>query len=344
MATRKSWRAIPPKGWIPVEVRFENEPFYVGWRNLQSRLLEEPFFRQTIDRLRKEPDRALTIRTDIETLLAAGEGTETSIEPAGVIFHLSRCGSTLITNYLKAVTNAVVLSEADPFLDLLTLCVFEVDCARAARAGQLLKAAANVFSYYRSPIAEPLVLKLSPLNSFCLVRARELWPTARFAIVVRDPVAIVKSNATKRARWLQRRQWRAGFFPWAPISPHQMHDIEFCSRALGDFCGALLRGIDDKCMIIDYSQIDAKTMSEVAQWFGLNIRDDSDESIRAVMSKYSKAVSSTEWCPRPKQPDDILDAMVDSGTQRWAMEPYNQLLKKRREIRCETQSSCGSRF
>ena len=37
-----------------------------------------------------------------------------SMRPAGLIFHMSRCGSTLVGQMLAALENTVVLSEAGP--------------------------------------------------------------------------------------------------------------------------------------------------------------------------------------------------------------------------------------
>jgi len=156
VAKESSWRAVPPRGWVPTEVHFDRAPFYVKWEDLHGQLPSEPFFKQSLDRLRKEFKGTFAIRTDIKTLLNAAALPTSAVEPAGIIFHLSRCGSTLVANCLRAATEALVLSEADPFLDLLLLSVFEPDRRRCDEIEESLKAVATTFAYHRSAVANKL--------------------------------------------------------------------------------------------------------------------------------------------------------------------------------------------
>ena len=57
-----------------------------------------------------------------------GQGGRPALEPSGFVFHLSRCGSTLIANSLQTAPKALVLSEPEIVAEVL------------ARAPSLLKA------------------------------------------------------------------------------------------------------------------------------------------------------------------------------------------------------------
>ena len=72
--------------------------------------------------------------TTLKELLAdarwrlGGQGGRPALEPSGFVFHLSRCGSTLIANALQTAPGALVLSEPEILAEVL------------ARAPSLLKA------------------------------------------------------------------------------------------------------------------------------------------------------------------------------------------------------------
>ncbi len=50
--------------------------------------------------------------TEFDVLLQLEKSLD-SVAPTGFIFHSSRCGSTLVANACRAITNSIVLSEAN---------------------------------------------------------------------------------------------------------------------------------------------------------------------------------------------------------------------------------------
>src|SRR5580658_4905388 len=89
----------------------------VRWMQFPNKELREPFFHQTVARLRRAEPPALEFDTEAEALLALANELP-PITPAGLIFHVSRCGSTLVCNALRT-GRARILSEAAPLSRLL---------------------------------------------------------------------------------------------------------------------------------------------------------------------------------------------------------------------------------
>ena len=93
-------------GWAPVS-------FAAGraeWIYYGTRRFSEPFFEDSVRRCLKNPfARAFRFSAPIP----AGQ---TGLEPAGFIFHMSRCGSTLISQMLGSLPRVVAISEA-PAID-----------------------------------------------------------------------------------------------------------------------------------------------------------------------------------------------------------------------------------
>ena len=109
--------------WLPVALELDRFPAVVSdaslrWMEFDGSTFAEPFFEQTISRLRQSTPAVREIDTDLETLLRAGK-TRPKVAPAGFIFHVSHCGSTLVANALKTAKGAVVVAEHPVVANLL---------------------------------------------------------------------------------------------------------------------------------------------------------------------------------------------------------------------------------
>lgn len=332
MGEHKRWRAGPPKGWVPVKVVLDHAPPYLEWEELGSDSLHEPFLLQSLNRLRAERGGRRIVKTDLQALLESNKDG-LSIAPAGVIFHVSRCGSTLVTNYLKGATPALVLSEPDPFMDLLRPgTILPLHLRPRVGLGELLNSLVVAFACCRSDRPERVVLKLSPLNNWAIRQARELWPNTSFAVLIRDPTDVVLSNCAKRAPWLRGRgklSREGRSFAWVPASPHQMSDIEYCARAVGEFYDALASGLDNKCIVVDYSDIDTFILKGVATWFKLPLLSGAEEHARLVLSKYSKTLAGANWIGISTKCDRRFLAVAEASVQQWASPSYIRILASR---------------
>src|SRR5215213_6769425 len=112
------------KGWMPVDaVVVEGRPG-LSWMDMAGVSLSEPFFQQTVERARRDDRRELF--TEFDVLLELEKQLE-SVAPTGFIFHSSRCGSTLVANACRAVSNSIVLSEANAIDKLIARFITDVD-------------------------------------------------------------------------------------------------------------------------------------------------------------------------------------------------------------------------
>jgi hypothetical protein len=103
-------------GWLPISLLRGPRLPQAIWLQFSSTKLTEPFLQQTIARLMSERPSAERV-TDLDESLRVSDGLP-EVRPAGLIFHISRCGSTLVTNMLKLVSGVTCVSEA-PLVNLL---------------------------------------------------------------------------------------------------------------------------------------------------------------------------------------------------------------------------------
>jgi len=102
-------------GWTPVKVFFRGSEAWTESIYTGSRRFTEPFFQDSIRAARRNPFTAIFRREMPLEAAGAMEG----LHPTGFVFHMSRCGSTLIAQMLAALDRAIVISEAAPIDDVL---------------------------------------------------------------------------------------------------------------------------------------------------------------------------------------------------------------------------------
>jgi len=89
---------MPPPSRVPVRI----DAGWVEWLDVGTLRFTDPFFENTVRRAGRRAG------------IAPGPG------PAGLIFHVSRCGSTLISQMLSTA-GQLVLSEPPPVDDIFRL-------------------------------------------------------------------------------------------------------------------------------------------------------------------------------------------------------------------------------
>lgn len=320
-ANRWMWR--PTKQWLPIALQLEEHPFNASWMDFGSMVLSQPLFQQSVLELRSSaPGKEREVTTDLATVIEAGTRCA-DVVPAGIIFHLSRCGSTLLSNALRLAENTTVLAEATPIINLLAPGIDRGEEKSESLAGAI-RALVNLYSHYGSSVPKSMVIKLAPIDLYELGRARVYWPGVPFVIVIRNPVEVIASNVAQRPPWLANRvssPRERRIFDWAPLRPHEMSDEEYCARAIGCFCTEALKCRDGNCTIISYERLDEEMVGAVSRLFGLRLPSPEDCHFRRVFGTYSKDPALMRPFKNTRT-DAGLVRSIEQAAQRWAMEPY----------------------
>src|ERR1700722_13069754 len=102
--------------WTPVAINLGPGAATIDWGDLRGVRFAEPFLHQTIERWAGD-DPAPLVRTGIDALAALDDAP--ALDPTALIFHLSRCGSTLLSRLLSMSPGTLVVSEPAPVNTLL---------------------------------------------------------------------------------------------------------------------------------------------------------------------------------------------------------------------------------
>lgn len=331
------------KGWLPVSLGIDPQTPLVSdipvrWLEFGETPLAEPFLRDTIDKLRTEKPARREIETSLEELLRLARVTG-PVTPAGFIFHISHCGSTLIANALKTAGTAVVASEPRTISEVLRpasasmLGSFLSTRWDAVRTG-ILRAIMTQLAVYRTGEPEPLIIKFASINIRSIALIRRIWPEVPCLVVIREPMEVIVSNK-HGGGWMQLKaspEMAMEAFGWRdlPRPVAGMSDEEYAARVIGSFFEAALQSMDEKVMVVDYSQLTKDRLAEIGSLFGVGI-DPDGERMQAVLGSYAKD-------PLQKQPfrDDRLKkqwmatVLLRSAAEVWAVPGYRALTQMAR--------------
>ena len=99
------------RGWTPVRVWGEGSASTVEWAVIDG-AFTEPFFEETLGSVMTEPFAAAFRRVTPIAALADPDVEAAAARPTGLIFHTSRCGSTLVAPALASLAGKLVLVRA----------------------------------------------------------------------------------------------------------------------------------------------------------------------------------------------------------------------------------------
>jgi sulfotransferase family protein len=268
--------------WIPARCVLAHTRSTITWMNFAGRSLDDPFFDQTIRRF----DGVLEqYDSDLRHEPAMEPGA--SLEPTAFIFHMSRCGSTLFSNCLRAVDDAIVIGEAQPCNAALTPyseLVWPFEPAEwPAERDRLLRRFVACLGQRLKGNERRFFVKFSSWNTMRLGVIRALWPTTPCIFLSRDPVEVMVSNLSSNTGWMTLKyspaQSRA-LFGWRDADSSEMSLEEYCARVLGQFCWTAksLKGPRD--LVLDYRDLNLTHVIRVLST--LNIQPSEEEAARMV--------------------------------------------------------------
>lgn len=181
--------------WVPWKLTKE---FDCRWLNTGKLPFTAPFFDDTISACRRlELNRsAYTSISSLEMLNGWGEQLK-GPSPSAIIFHVSRCGSTLLSQLLSRSSDNLVLSEV-PFLDELLRLPFKANEIKSETVSKYFYAALKFYAQPRLEKYSHLFIKSDSWHLHFYEQLRKLFPSTKFILLYRDPQEVLLSQQRQR--------------------------------------------------------------------------------------------------------------------------------------------------
>jgi hypothetical protein len=307
--------------WTPVRLDFSGPAPAVFWADLSAERFVEPFLDQTVARWASGPRARPLVQTGLEALVAL-DG-EPSLEPAGMIFHLSRCGSTLASRLLGTLTGVVVVAEPAPLNTLLGLNPDRINENALVDAVRLL---VRALGRCRHGDERRLVLKCTSWNIRRRAVLAAAFPDTPWVWVQRDPAHVLASLLAEPPGWfgLQAAPRRAARrFGLDPAVVPDMERAEFAARALGAMLDAAATDPAGR-LCIDHADLPAAVWKHVVAHFGLEADPAAIQRMIEESRFYSKDPAPQVFAGDAPERHPMTEAMRDAAA-RFAEPGYRAL-------------------
>jgi len=266
-------------GWVPIRVYWNEKRPFVDWCWIGMCRFTEPFFDHTIDRALRLPFSTLFRPQTSIQILEERSAISPGLEPRGFIFHMSRCGSTLVSQMLAALTSTVVISEAGPVDSLLRMRFTDGSITDANRIDWLRWLVAALGQRWCGN-EEHLFIKFDSWTAVELPLIHRAFPSVPWIFLFRDPIEVLVSQLAHRGAHMIPGAIEPELFEMTIDAVYQMRPEEYCARILAHICNAALEH-HRACsgMFISYNQLPAIVPEVIAPFFALHLSDAEKEII-----------------------------------------------------------------
>jgi hypothetical protein len=316
-------KAWPSNAWLPTRSVPTNGAPAFDWLWFGDRRLSQPFFEDEVRRAAALPFNWLfRIRTSMDTVVA-GAGSEPEIPLRGLIFHMSRCGSTLLAQMLAAVPGHAVSSEPEPLDGVIQWArLGQVDQETAVTA---IRAIVTALGRDRGTGAARHFIKLEAWQAFSLPLFRAAFPAVNWVHLYRNSVEVMVSTMQQ---------------PGVHTAPGMLpeHIVGFPVdgiMSLEDFAARVLAGIGEAIikhqdlgggMVVAYPDIAKAATGQIADHLSLSL------DIQSVAMMNSAAAQDSKD-PQQGFSSDVArkhaaaTGPMQSAVARW-MQPVEQRLSQ----------------
>jgi hypothetical protein len=185
----------PLQNWIPFRLDFYDKELNCRWLYVADKKYIEPFFHETTAKCGsfEENRKFLKSVSTLEGLIEFAQDLPT-IAPTAFIFHVSRCGSTLLAQLLSLDEHNIVLAEPPIFDEVLREIAFKNTDISEEIINESLKAVVKFLGQKRTGLEKNFFIKLDSWHIFYYEKLRKLYPETPFVFSFRRPDEVIRSQ------------------------------------------------------------------------------------------------------------------------------------------------------
>ncbi|MDB5086584.1 MAG: hypothetical protein JWR09_578 [Mucilaginibacter sp.] len=316
---------FPLKNWIPYKLVNIDGQMQCYWLDTFNKPFSEPFFDETILKYRslRSKNGAIESISDLQ-LFDEWADNLPDVEPAAIIFHISRCGSTLVSQLLSTSNEHIVMPEVRFFDDLLRL-PYQYPGFTADATSRLLKKAIKYYGQKKSESEKRLYIKADSWHIFFYEQLRQLYPTVPFVLMYRNPNEVFNSHKKLPGMQSVPGLIEPGVFGFKDGGEAQYNHDEYLAAVLEKYLDKYLQIIktDSRFLLVNYNEGPMPVMQRIAAFTNTPVSDDA----LLAMEKRSRYNS--------KRPGEVFSEIAPINIPQCldkTMELYYQLDEKRKKI------------
>ncbi|MYA77637.1 MAG: sulfotransferase [Gemmatimonadetes bacterium] len=301
------------RGLLPLELHCDNRE--ITWFDFGDMHLRETFLEISAEERLSQHADALTVVTDFDVLETPDLYVD-ALAPSGFIFHVGRCGSTLLAKVLSSLDRHIVIKEAEPVQQLLGV---EYEEAFRDHRASFFQSLLNIYGHKRLPEHERFFVKFSSNHVKRLEMIRGLYPGVPWLFLYRNPYEIIPTLLEGPAWFIRNKNTPEGAFDAGlPIEAiERMSDLAFSVRVESSTLRIAIENTCDHCLFVDYTQLKPENLPRILRFFGLKVTREDYNKMFEPFGFYSKRDGeSVPFVPdsaakRDKVTDEIREAIEE---------------------------------
>lgn len=305
--------------WLPY--RYQSKGQSVKWL-VPVGHATEPFQDETISRYRQ-----LLLNQIIQpctTLAYAQQATVDQAKPAGFIFHLSRCGSTLVSGCLSELESTCVFSESPLLTELL------LDQQLSQQQLQVSLRAFINLQVAAFPQRPHMVIKWNAWDIFHWDLIREMYPKVPVVFLVRDPVEILASHQKLPGRHMVGDVSLTKMFPRLNKMIPEVSPLDYPIHVLASLLDAMSAAAAD-AWVKDYSQLDSQLILTLCELFCGELDSQAKGKIQERLRFHSKNTGQV-FASDSGQKQQVFDSYNVERINAKLSQPFRRLTHRPAQI------------
>jgi len=259
---------------LPTRAALHPSGLHLVLKDIAVSELQDPFMQQTVTRT-QAPERIVSIEPD-----KIGE-TDPATAPAGVIFHVGRCGSTVLSQALKQLDNVAVYSEPLPFNELLS--------PPAGTRQEVTRALRSIGAAFAAHAGRPYVVKFSSWTTLFADVIADAFPQSAWLFCVRDPVEVGEAVLRDPPPWFRGESEPARHIrSIVGASGQSASEEDYFARVYAAFCDTVLRLDPKHGQLVRYEQL-SQALSAAPAHFGIPVDATQAQRMHESTQRYAKA-------------------------------------------------------
>ena len=274
--------------WYPVNIKSANTDKQVDWRFLPDRF-RESFFSDTISKNRNSPEKKPeNLLPDIDYLINSAANFTNVIKPSALIFHVSRCGSTLVSQMLASLDRSIVISESEIINQ--TIHPEQFINSKKYDKYELFKTVLKYFGRKRFPDESNLFIKLDSWHIFNYEFINSALPDVPKIILYRNPLEVVLSHNAIRGIQMVPGTINIEEFAHKPFNWECYEHDKYTVLVIYNFLKSILKILKDNSniLLMNYSQLPDSLWNNFAVFTGINFSLDEISRMKKTTKVHSK--------------------------------------------------------
>jgi hypothetical protein len=242
------------------------------------------------------------------------------VMPAAIIFHISRCGSTLLSQLLATLPQNIVLSEVPLFDEILRLPLKDGQFNEDATSALLT--AALKFYGQSDDLQSQVFIKADCWHLFFYEQLRRLYPAIPFIILYRSPDAVFRSHKIQQGSHTVMNLIEPALFGFEPGGPAFKTPDIYIAAVIEAYLKKSLEiaETDSNTLLVNYNEGPMAMINKIASFAGMCLTAQELDSMEE-RSRYHSKKPDERFGEEPVR--DVLPLLQAT------MEAYKKLDKKR---------------